>query len=464
MYFIGPLNHLISAALPLSFGYPDFRMNIDSLVKYRNCTGTGCWEYQWSLTHRTGVLTVGMVAKPYNCTHIGFYHKSFATLCINVFLQSKLLMWFCWYLFWNMWWPWHLESNCGRTWNPEMWCVEQPWEETCEILRNTHLDTLIQLFREPLWETLSHFIERPWETSWNPVRDLEKPCEILSETLRKRERPWETLWETMRDLERPWETLRDLERPWETWVTLKEPGLSFIFCVFMQHSADTIWFPLIPILPQKYHTQSCHSNRILSSHISLRLAELPSLSHSRFWESPTQGIYMIVVTRHGVDLSKNRVYKISQGVYGGNLSRYGVNLWMFLGIIFRFDISLKVWSGSLKVFGKHFTEYVAFLSRCPIHALKVWCISQPIELILSRFPISLKVWGIAEHMIHLPGLEKTMSGLRRFSHGVLNNMIAWLTQTVNRLNKEPRVWWTKSCVNSKLFQSFVSCSCFKYQT
>ena len=232
----------------------------------------------------------------------------------------------------------------------------------------------------------------------------------------------------------------------------------------MQHSADTIWFPLIPILPQKYHTQSCHSNRILSSHISLRLAELPSLSHSRFWESPTQGIYMIVVTRHGVDLSKNRVYKISQGVYGGNLSRYGVNLWMFLGIIFRFDISLKVWSGSLKVFGKHFTEYVAFLSRCPIHALKVWCISQPIELILSRFPISLKVWGIAEHMIHLPGLEKTMSGLRRFSHGVLDNMIAWLTQTVNRLNKEPRVWWTKSCVNSKLFQSFVSCSCFKYQT
>ena len=127
------------------------------------------------------------------------------------------------------------------------------------------------------------------------------------------------------------------------------------------------------------------------------------------------------------------------------LSRYGVNLWMCLGILSRFDISLKVWSGSLKVFRKHFTEYLAFLSRCPIHALKVWCISQPIELIPSRFPISLKVWGIAEHMIHLPGLEKTMSGLRRFSHGVLNNMIAWLTQTVNRLNNEPRVWWTKSC-------------------
>ena len=131
----------------------------------------------------------------------------------------------------------------------------------------------------------------------------------------------------------------------------------------MQHSADTIWFPLIPILPQKYHTQSCHSNRTLSFHISLRLAELPSLSHSRFWESPTQGIYMIVVTRHGVDLSKNRVYNLSRCMVA--LSRYGVNLWMFLGILSRFDISLKVWSGSLKVFGKHFTEYLAFLSRCP---------------------------------------------------------------------------------------------------
>ena len=60
MYFIGPLNHLISAALPLSFGYPDFRMNIDSLVKYRNCTGTGCWEYQrWTVRHNTFKFSSG---------------------------------------------------------------------------------------------------------------------------------------------------------------------------------------------------------------------------------------------------------------------------------------------------------------------------------------------------------------------------------------------------------------------
>ena len=192
-----------------------------------------CWLWEWWQNRITAPTLVFITTR--------------SQLCASMFLQSKLLMWFCWYLFWNMWWPWHLESNCGRTWNPEMWCVEQPWEETCEILRNTHLDTLIQLFREPLWETLSHFIERPWETSWNPVRDLEKPCVKSSqrpwESVRDLERPWETLWETMRDLERPWETLRDLERPWETWVTLKEPGLSFIFCVFMQHSADTIWFP-----------------------------------------------------------------------------------------------------------------------------------------------------------------------------------------------------------------------------
>ena len=167
-----------------------------------------------------------MVAKPYNCTHIGFYHKSFATLCINVFLQSKLLMWFCWYLFWNMWWPWHLESNCGRTWNPEMWCVEQPWEETCEILRNTHLDTLIQLFREPLWETFCVISLRDpekrreilWETLrnlvWNPLRDPEKAWETLRDPVRDHERPWET----MRDLERPWETLRDLSDLEGTWI------------------------------------------------------------------------------------------------------------------------------------------------------------------------------------------------------------------------------------------------------
>ena len=137
-------------------------------------------------------------------------------------------------------------------------------------------------------------------------------------------------------------------------------------------------------------------------------------------------------------------YIISQGVYGGNLSRYGVNLWMFLGIIFRFDISLKVWSGSLKVFGKHFTEYLAFLSRCPT------C-SQGLMHLSTYWTYTLQVSYISQGMGNCrtydtsPRFGKNMSGLRRFSHGVLNKMIAWLTQTVNRLNNEPRVWWTKSC-------------------
>ena len=158
-------------------------------------------------------------------------------------------MWFCWYLFWNMWWPWHLESNCGRTWNPEMWCVEQPWEETCEILRNTlrYLDTTFsRAFVRDLesfhWETLRNVVkscERPWETL----------CEILSETLRKRERPWETLRDPVRDHERPWETMRDLERPWETLRDLSDlegTWIEFFFvfsCSTVRTQSGSLWFP-----------------------------------------------------------------------------------------------------------------------------------------------------------------------------------------------------------------------------
>ena len=82
-----------------------------------------CWLWEWWQNRISAPTLVFITSR--------------SQLCASMFLQSKLLMWFCWYLFWNMWWPWHLESNCGRTWNPEMWCVEQPWEETCEILR-TH--------------------------------------------------------------------------------------------------------------------------------------------------------------------------------------------------------------------------------------------------------------------------------------------------------------------------------------